>query len=423
MMKKTIFTLTTLAVTSVGFAQKAEVVSAFNYNKAFERSLKCSELQNGLASINKATEDATTKEWAKTWYYRGNLYFNVLASKSSKESCANLDADALEKCTDSYMKALTLNFQDPQLKSLDLEKEADLMKFFSAIQSQSKVDDETYTMDIIGRKFPGLAGEYGNKGIGEFQSKNYKAAQESFGKSMLLSQFTGKMDTMMLYNTALASDLGGENETAKQLYDALIMLKYNVDGNGPSLYRSMANIYKKEGNDAKAQEYIKKGRSAYPNDYNLIVTELDGYLASGKHAEALENLNLAITNNPKNEVLYFARGTVYENLKQQDNAIKDYSKAIELKPDYYDAHFNLGAYYFNSGAEKINEANKLPYNETKKFDALKAEAKVLFEKAIPSIEKAHELNPADVDTANMLIKVYTQTEQYDKAKALKAKFN
>src|SRR5690606_15902874 len=150
------------------------------------------------------------------------------------------------------------------------------------------------------------------KGIGEFQSKNYKAAQESFGKSMLLSQFTGKMDTMMLYNTALASDLGGENETAKQLYDALIMLKYNVDGNGPSLYRSMANIYKKEGNDTKAQEYIKKGRSAYPNDYNLIVTELDGYLASGKHAEALENLNLAITNNPKNEVLYFARGTVYE---------------------------------------------------------------------------------------------------------------
>lgn len=59
----------------------------------------------------------------------------------------------------------------------------------------------------------------------------------------------------------------------------------------------------------------------------------------------------------------------------------------------------------------------------KKFDALKAEAKGLFEKAIPSIEKAHELNPADVDTANMLIKVYTQTEQYDKAKALKAKFN
>ncbi|MBI2281604.1 MAG: tetratricopeptide repeat protein [Bacteroidetes bacterium] len=421
-MKKIVLTITTIVVASIGFAQKAEVVSAFNYNKAFERSLKCSELQNGLASINKATEDATTKEWAKTWYYRGNLYFNVLASKTSKESCINLDIDALEKCTDSYMKAMVLNFQDPDLKKLNLEKDEDVMKFFMALQSQSKVDDETYTMDIIGRKMPGLAGEYGNKGITEFQNKNYKGAQESFGKSMMLSQFTGKMDTMMMYNTALASDLAGDNETAKQVYDGLIMLKYNIDGNGPSLYRSMASIYKKEGNDEKAQEYIKKGRAAYPNDYNLIVTELDGYLAAGKHQEALENLNLAIGNNANNEVLYFARGTVHENLKNEDKAVADYKKAIEIKPDYYDAHFNLGAYYFNKGAEKINDANALPYSESKKFEALKAEAKILFEKAIPSIEKANALNPQDVDTANMLIKVYTQTEQYEKAKVLKAKY-
>ncbi len=421
-MKKIVLTITTIVVASIGFAQKAQVVSAFNYNKAFERSLKCSELVDGITAINQAIEDPTAKEWAKTWYYRGNLYFNVLASKTSKESCINLDADALEKCTDSYMKSMVLNFQDPELKKLNLEKDEDVMKFFMAFQSNSKVDDDTYTMDIIGRKIPGLAGEYGNKGITEFQNKNYKAAQESFGKSMMLSQFTGKMDTMMMYNTALASDLAGDNAAAKQIYDGLIMLKYNIDGNGPSLYRSLANIYTKEGDKVKAQEYIKKGRVAYPNDYNLIVTELDGYLAAGKHQEALENLNLAITNNAKNEVLYFARGTVYENLKNEDKAVADYKKAIEIKSDYYDAHFNLGAYYFNKGAEKINDANALPYSEAKKFEALKAEAKVLFEKAIPSIEKANELNPKDVDTANMLIKVYTQTEQYEKAKVLKAKY-
>ncbi|MGE0560584.1 MAG: tetratricopeptide repeat protein [Flavobacteriales bacterium] len=421
-MKKTVLTITTIVVASIGFAQKAKVVSAYNYNKAFERSLKCSELVDGLAAINEAINDAEAKEWAKTWYYRGNLYFNVLASKTSKESCLSLDADALEKCTDSYMKAMVLNFQDAELKKLDLEKDEDVMKFFMALQNQSKVDDEMYTMDIIGRKIPGLAGEYGNKGIGQFQSKDYKGAQESFGKSMMLSQLSGKMDTMMMYNTALASELAGDNATAKQVYEGLIMLKYNVDGNGPNLYMSLSKIYKKEGDNAKAEEIVKKGRKAYPNDYNLIVTELDGYLAAGKHQEALTNLDLAITNNPNNEVLYFARGTVYENLKNEDKAIADYKKAIELKPDYYDAHFNLGAYFFNKGAEKINEANGLPYNETKKFEAMKLEAKKLFETSIPSIEKANELNPKDVDTANMLIKVYTQTEQYDKAKAIKAKY-
>ncbi|MCC7331130.1 MAG: tetratricopeptide repeat protein [Flavobacteriales bacterium] len=421
-MKKTILIISAISSSMFVNAQKAEVVSAYNYNKAYERSLKCSELQNGLTSINKATEDATTKEWAKTWYYRGNLYYNVLASKSAKESCIAFDADALEKCTDSYMKAMVLNFQDPELKKLNLEKDEDVMKFFMALQNQSKVDDEMFTMDIIGRKLPGIAGEYGNKGITEFQAKNYKAAQENFGKSMMISQLTGRVDTMMIYNAALASELAGDNEAAKQMYDGLIKLKYNVDGNGPNLYRSIASIYKKEGKLDKSKEYIRMGREAYPNDYNLIVTELDIYIAEGNHSEALENLDLAIKNNPKNEVLYFARGTVFENLKQPENAIKDYNKAIELKPEYFDANFNLGTYYFNAGAEKINEANKLPYNETKKFEALKGEAKVLFEKAIPSIEKANQINPNDVDVANMLIKVYTQTEQYDKAKATKAKY-
>jgi len=421
-MKKTILTITTIAIASMSYAQKSKVVSAYNYNRGFERSQKCSELVSGLEAINAAIEHEQTKDAAKTWYYRGNLYFNILASKDP--ACKAIDPEALEKCTDSYMKAMVLNFEDPELKKLDLEKEdgSDVMKFFSALQSKSKVDDEMYTMDIMGRKIPGLAGEYGNDGIGKFQKKDYKAAQESFGKSMLLSQLTGKLDTMMMYNTALASEYSGDNDAAKQIYEGLIMLKYNVDGNGPNLYRSVANIYTKEGNKEKAAEYIKKGRDAYPNDYNLIVAELDGYLASGKHQEALQNLNLAIENNSNNEVLYFARGTVYENLKEEDKAVADYKKAIEIKPDYFDAVFNLGAFYFNKGADKINSANALPFNETKKFDAFKAEAKVAFEASIPHIEKANELKPEDIDTANMLIKVYTQTEQYDKAKAVKAKY-
>ncbi|MDF1672900.1 MAG: tetratricopeptide repeat protein, partial [Vicingaceae bacterium] len=268
----------------------------------------------------------------------------------------------------------------------------------------------------------GLAGEFANKGIGQFSSKDYKGAQESFGKSMMLSQMTGKVDTMTLYNTALASEYAEDLETAKQLYDGLIAMKYNIDGAGPDLYRSMSRIYKNEGNPDKAMEYIKNGREAYPNNNNLIVEELEDYLKNNKHEEALSSLKTAITNDPNNPVLYFAKGTVHESLKQEAEAIESYNKAIEMKPDYYDASFNLGAYYFNKGADKINEANKLPLSESKKYDAYKAEAKVEFAKAVPHIEKAHNLKPEDVDTANMLIKLYTHTGEYDKSAAIKAKY-
>ena len=42
--------------------------------------------------------------------------------------------------------------------------------------------------------------------------------------------------------------------------------------------------------------------------------------------------------------------------------------------------------------------------------------------AVPYIEVANKTMPEDIDTANMLIKLYTQTGAYEKAKELKAKY-
>ena len=105
--------------------------------------------------------------------------------------------------------------------------------------------------------------------------------------------------------------------------------------------------------------------------------------------------------------------------KEYEKSEVEYKKALEKNKDSFDAAFNLGAFYFNSGADKINESNKLPLNETKKYDALKAEAKKDFEAAVPYVETAHKLKPGDAGTGNMLIKLYTHTGQYDKAKEIK----
>jgi tetratricopeptide (TPR) repeat protein len=422
-MKKYILMLTAVVISSVVYSQKNKVQSAISYNKAFSRSGKCSEIQKGLDAINPAIEHESTKGWAKTWYYRGNLYYNILASKD--QACKSIDKDALEKCTDSYLKTLILNFEDPELKKLDLEKEdgSDMMKFFGAMQDKSnKVDDPMFTADIMGRKFPGLAGEYANKGIKQYGDKDFKGAQESFGKSLLLGQMGMRLDTMIMFNMALASEAAKDFDVAKQMYDGLIMMKYNIDGNGPSLYFSMAKIYKNEGDTAKAMEYISKGRAAYPSNQNLIFDEIDHYLKSGRNEDALNNLNTAIENDNKNAFLYYVRGTVYDKLKQEDNAIADYKKSVELDPKQHDALYNLGAFYFNKGADKVNEGNDLPLSATTKFNALQKEAKEAFETSIPYIEKANAAKPEDTATADMLIKAYTRTNQFDKAKALKAKY-
>ena len=418
-MKKYFLILTAAATTSVAFAQKTKVQTAYSYNKAFERNRKCTEIINGLEAINLAIDHDVTRLWAKTWKYRGDLYYNAVFSDD--KVCNEIDKDALDKCADSYLKGLVLNFEDPELKKIDFDTEEGVKKLFAALQNQPKMDNnELFGLTMA--KLPSLSGKFANKGIEQFGKKNYKGAQESFGKSLMFGQFSGRLDTMMLYNSALAAEYAEDFPTAKQTYDMLILLKYNSGGAGPDLYRSMSRIYKNEGNAEKAMEYIKKGREAYPNNNNLIVEELEDYLKNDKHEEALTNLKTAIANDPNNPVLHFAKGTVHESLKQEAEAIASYEKALEVKPDYYDASFNLGAYFFNKGADKINEANKLPLSESKKYDAFKAEAKAEFEKAVPYIEKAHNLKPEDVDTGNMLIKLYTHTGQYDKVKEIKAKY-
>ena len=120
-MKKYFLILTAIATTSVVFSQRSKVQSAYSYNKAFTRTQKCNELKDGLEAINAAKDHEQTKGEAKTWYYRGNLYYNVIAS--GKEECKAMAPNALEECTDSYLKALVFNFDDPELKKLDLENQ------------------------------------------------------------------------------------------------------------------------------------------------------------------------------------------------------------------------------------------------------------------------------------------------------------
>ena len=419
-MKKIIVTV--LAVTTVlgVYAQKKNVLNAWNADKKFKQYSKCSDLQKGIDYINLAKDHEDTKNDAKTWYYRGNLYFNILATDNAE--CKKIDAKALDQCTESYMKTLVLNFKDAELKKLDLETEEGMTKFIQALMGGSEMEDAMYTADITRSRFPGLAGEFANRGIDKFQEKDFKGAQEDFGQSIGLGSFSGRIDTVVMYNLALASEYAKDWESAKQTYDALIMLKYNKDGAGPDMYRSMSRIYKTEGDTGKAMEYVKKGREAYPDNNNLIVDELEFYLQTGKSQEAINNLNTAIGNDPENPILHFAAGTVYEDLKETEKAVAAYQKALELDPKYFDAAYNLGAFYFNIGAEKVNEANKLNINATKEYEKLTKESEEAFNAAIPYVEKANEINPDDIDTANMLIKLYFKTNQFEKGKALKAKY-
>lgn len=97
---------------------------------------------------------------------------------------------------------------------------------------------------------------------------------------------------------------------------------------------------------------------------------------------------LAIKNNTNNAIAYFYRGLAYYNLKNYDQAIKDYSKAIELDSDYAWAYSNRGLVYYDLQN---------------------------YEQAISDYDKALELNPIYIDAYNNRGNAYLVLRNYSRA--------
>ena len=67
--------------------------------------------------------------------------------------------------------------------------------------------------------------------------------------------------------------------------------------------------------------------------------------------KAEETLTEAIKYDKNNFEAYYYRGCARVNAAKYDEPIADFEKAVELKPDYADAYFNLGRTYYMKNDE------------------------------------------------------------------------
>ena len=63
------------------------------------------------------------------------------------------------------------------------------------------------------------------------------------------------------------------------------------------------------------------------------------------YEQSLELVNKALLRNPELAQAYQLRGQLFVTKRKIHDAKKDYVKAIELKPDYINAHYNLALLY------------------------------------------------------------------------------
>lgn len=72
----------------------------------------------------------------------------------------------------------------------------------------------------------------------------------------------------------------------------------------------------------------------------------DSFLNDERYDEALAEFQKAIDIKPDYARAYFGRGHVYRRTKRYANAITEFHQAIQFKPNYKEAHYGLGVAYF-----------------------------------------------------------------------------
>jgi tetratricopeptide (TPR) repeat protein len=154
----------------------------------------------------------------------------------------------------------------------------------------------------------------------------------------------------------------------------------------------------------------------------MLIAETNVFLKTGQTEKALNTLQSALKKDSTNQTIYFAVGANYNILGNDVTKPADfradcykraeaaYIKALQLKPDYFDASYNLGALYVNKASGIIDEANKLKLEETVKYDKLKNDADDMLKKAIPYLEKAHKLEPKDMSSMSALKEIYARLQ-------------
>ena len=394
-MKKAIFTILLAAISSIAFAQKQNITSAAillkQYSSEKDTSVQTLKIKEAKEFIDQAFANESTSNEPKMWNYRAPIYLQIALKKPS------LDEDAILKATEAHIKCL----QKDEKGRIIVRKwttEEDILagliqcgyKLFNVAIDKYDAQDYTGALKYYNAIFDIISLD------AEDQLKRGNITKET-----------------ILYNSFFASSKMKDNATSKKLLQQLIDINFNE----PAIYIHMSNVFLEDKNTDKALEYLKLGRNMFEGDQSLINTEINLYIQLGRTSELIEKLGEAIALDGENDLLYFNRGTIYDQEGDFVNAEKDYKASLAINPDAFGTNYNLGALYFNAGVAINNKANDTSSNKI--FEKLKKEAEASFAKALPFLETAYELNGEDKNTLLSLKQLYYLSGDYKKSEEMK----
>ena len=432
MMKKLLFFFLTLTLSfNTIFGQEAsqaykDAKKAYGQAATAESDKRAGKLEDARAQIDIATDGISSfdaKTAPKVWLKSGEIYLDLAKTDFTMINLQGADfvakyPDASTKAYEAYTAALAL----PDLKKYNKTEALDGLKTVSTFLS--------------------------NDGRFAFNDKDYKKSYESFTA-------VTKVDELLVANkqaSIFESDekrqehkyVTGLSAYAAELYDEAKATLEALDAEGyqsEGVYDSLYKIYLQEGKDAEAIAILEKGRSIFPEDEMLRVSEINYYLKAGKLDALTGKLEAAIKADPENVTLYSTLGHVYDNLSQNEyenknmekseeyfnKALQYYTKALEKDGTHFNTIYNTGALYYNKAAHVTRELIEIEEDYSaaglRKAEAKKSEMMDLFDKALPYFQRAEAVSPNDIGTLSALQEIYARKDDFEMTKEFKSRMD
>jgi tetratricopeptide (TPR) repeat protein len=401
----------------VAYGQKREVTNAWSY-------LKDGFLDDAKTSIDKAEKNPETKDFYKTYWFKGKIYRELSVTTDKKYKALCKDMDCLDVAYEALMKSVKLNFKKEENRNLDLTKQVDLMKFSkivmdNAYNDKGDFEDIESISEIVGLVLTAIKNDFYNQGIIAMQKQDFERAYLKFEKAVSIS--FASVDTQLYYLTSLAALETKRYDKVAQISTELIKLNYGANEEEKvRIYLNQAIAYRELNDTVKMLKTIDEGISKYPkSNYPLIIEAFNYYVPREQHEKAIECINMALEKDPNNAQFHAIKGTLLESLKNSAKAKQSYEKALELDANNFDANFQLGVLYYNAAADTIAWAeNNIPPKEFAKAAIYDEIALKLIEESIPYFEKAYQLQPKNLDVLQNLRTVYHKTKKREKSEEI-----
>lgn len=394
------------------YSQNVNLNSAISYYEDYtkfnsEKALPMAKEKIDLAAVNEATKDKF-----KTWYYRGQIYLALFDVNLRNEMNKSTETDNNKKLIAAY-NAIPMTEVDEAFISFKKEIELDVKKIYS---------------NEANAKIKVIADHYNDKAYSCILNKNYSETIIYYEKSCDIKTKMNITDTVAINNMAVASARIKDYKKANEYYTKLIELKYEPEDN----YLAMIQMYNEAGDTASVRSTILKAAVAMPESYLLLIEKINLYLRDGKSTEAIEGISQALVKSPNNHELHLVLGQTYNKMAFPKNAANkdlprpsnynelikkaedEFNKALQIKPDYFYGQYSLGALYVGIATDILKKSENMKDPAKIKIEEDKADK--LFQKAIPALEKAHELDSTDIDTMRVLRQLYARTGQGESEK-------